>query len=89
MSSFVFATVIIKAEDQSQAISDIGDNVFITPLSPTGQLPATNYMSTGAFASPDLEKICNVVTWPKKIYFGTDYLPALEAENLKLIPQLQ
>jgi hypothetical protein len=85
MSNYTFATVIIAAEDQSAAQADLGEGFFNTPLSTTGEPPATHYMSTGPFDNTELDMICNTVSWPKTIYFGQDWQAAIDAENLKVV----
>lgn len=82
---YTIATVIIAEEDKVQAQTDIGAGFFTAPLSSTGMLPATHFVSTGHFYNSELDKICNTTTWPKKVYFGPNYEAALQSENLKLI----
>ena len=85
MSNFTFATVLIAAADQAQAQADLGDGFFTTPLSATGEAPATNFMSSGPFDNSEMDKICNEVAWPKKVYFGQDWQAAVAAEGLQII----
>jgi hypothetical protein len=87
MADYTFATVIISAADQAQAQADMGAGFFVTALSPTGEPPATNYMSSGPFNNSELDFICNTATWPKKIYFGQDWQAALDAEGLQLVQE--
>lgn len=52
MTEQVFRTIVVTAADVDAA-RDIcaefegGDGMFTTPLSPTGQAPVTNYVSSG------------------------------------------
>ena len=85
MSNFTFATVVIGAADQAQAQADLGDGFFNTPLSATGEAPATNLMSSGPFDNSEMDKICNQVAWPKKVYFGQDWQAAVVSEGLQII----
>ena len=87
MDNFTFATVIIAAADQAQAQADLGDGFFVTALSATGEAPATNFMSSGPFDNAEMDKICNSVKWPKKIYFGQDWQAAIAAEGLQLVAE--
>jgi len=85
MSDYTFATVIIADADKAQAQSDLGDGFFVTGLSADGSEPATNWMSSGAFANTEMDFIVNEAAWPHKIYFGQDWQAALDAESLKLV----
>ena len=70
MSSSTLATVFVLAADQAAAQADFPD-YFNAPASPDGQPPITNYLTNGYFADDELDTICNDVTWPRKVYFGT------------------
>ena len=85
MSDSTQATVIIAAADQTAAQADMGDTVFITGASQTGLAPATNYFSSGPWFNKELDKMANSVGWSKKMYFGTDWQAALNANNLQMI----
>ena len=83
------ATVIINDTDKQQAQSDMGEQFFNTPLSPTGELPATNWMSSGWFLNQELDKICNNVTWIYKIAFGNDWKSSIDNFGLKIISEYE
>ena len=83
--SYTFATVIIADEYQAQAQADMGAGFFVTALSATGEPPATNYMSSGAFNNDEMDAMVNTYTWPKKIYFGQDWQAAIADEGLQLV----
>lgn len=85
MSDFTFATVIIAAQDQAAAQADLSEGFFNTALSPTGEAPATNFMSSGPFNNSEMDTIVNTSTWPKVIYFGQDWQAALDAQGLKMV----
>lgn len=85
MFNFTFATIIISAADQAQAQADLGEGFFTTPLSATGEAPATNFMSSGPFDNAELDAIVNTYTWPKKVYFGQDWQAALDLEGLMMV----
>ena len=85
MSDFTQATVIIAAADQSAAQADMGDTVFITGASEDGLAPATNYFTSGPWSNEEMDKMANNVAWAKKMYFGTDWQAALNANNLQMI----
>ena len=70
MSSSTLATVIILAADQAAAQADF-PAYFNAPASPDGQPPITNYLTNGYFDDTELDTICNDVTWPRKVYFGS------------------
>jgi hypothetical protein len=70
MTSSTLATVIVLAADQAAAQADFPD-YFNAPASPDGQPPITNYLTNGYFADDELDTICNDVTWPRKVYFGS------------------
>jgi hypothetical protein len=70
MTSSTLATVIVLAADQAAAQSDFPD-YFNAPASPDGQPPITNYLTNGYFDDNELDTICNDVTWPRKVYFGS------------------
>lgn len=82
---YTFATVIIAAADQAAAQADLGEGFFVTALSATAEPPATNFMSSGPFDNSEMNKICNEVSWPKKVYFGQDWQAAVAAEGLQLV----
>ena len=63
------ATVIIEADDQTEALKDFPE-YFFTGLSATGISPATHFVTNGYFADEELNKIVNDVAWPRKVYFG-------------------
>jgi len=87
MSDFTQATVIIAAADQAAAQADMGDTVFITGASADGLDPATNYFTSGPWSNDEMDKMANNVTWPKKMYFGTNWQAALAANNLQMITE--
>ena len=82
---YTFATVIIAAADQAKAQADLGEGFFVTALSATGEAPATNFMSSGAFNNAEMNFICNLSAWDKKVYFGQDWQAAITAEGLQLV----
>ena len=55
--NYTYATVIISDADKAQAQADMGEGFFNTPLSATGEEPATNWMSSGPFANEELDNI--------------------------------
>ena len=85
MSNFTQATVIIAAADQAAAQADMGTEVFNTGASPTGELPATNYFTSGPWSNTEMNQMANSVTWAKLMYFGTDWQYALSDNNLVMI----
>jgi len=82
MSSYTFASVIIAAADKAAAQADLSEYQFTAPLSPTGEAPATHWMSSGPWDNEQLDFIVNEATWPSKVYFGTDWQAAVAAEGL-------
>jgi len=84
-----YATVIITDANKQQAQSDMGDGLFNVPLSSTGELPATNWMSSGWFFNEELDRICNIgegaFTWPYQISFGDDWQAALDYLGLQIV----
>lgn len=87
MSDYTFASVLIPAAYRQQAQADLGDGFFNTPLSPTGEAPATNYMSSGPFSNDELDFVCNTATWDKKLYFGQDWEKAVAREGLQMVQE--
>lgn len=85
MSDYTFASVLISAADRQQAQADLGDGFFNTPLSPTGEAPATNFMSSGPFDNSELNIVVNTAIWPKRVYFGQDWQAAISAEGLQMM----
>ena len=83
--NYTFATVIIKDQYKEQAKNDIGEEFFSAGLSVDGKLPASHWLSSGAFNNDELNKICNECIWDKKVLFGQDWQSILINENLKLI----
>jgi hypothetical protein len=63
------ATVIVLAADQAVAQVDFPE-YFTAPASAEGTAPATHYLTNGYFEDSELDRICNDVTWPRKVYFG-------------------
>lgn len=63
------ATVIVLAADQAAAQADFPE-YFTAPASAEGTAPATHYLTNGYFEDSELDRICNDVTWPRKVYFG-------------------
>ena len=82
MSTFTHATVIVADADKAAAVSDLGEGFFATALSADGTEPATHWMSSGPFSNDELNRICNDVAWPRKVYFGQDWVSAIAAEGL-------
>lgn len=87
MADYTFASVIVSAADRQQAQADLGDGFFNTSLSPTGEAPATNFMSSGPFNNSELNIVVNTASWPKKVYFGQDWQAAISAEELQMVVQ--
>jgi hypothetical protein len=85
MSSSTQATVIIADADKAQAQADLSEYQFTTPLSETGEAPATHWMSSGWWYDEELDNIVNVFTWPKQIYFGSDWQAAIEKAGLMVV----
>lgn len=79
------ATVIILDADKAQAQADLSEYQFTTPLSETGEAPATHWMSSGWWYDEELDNICNVYTWPKRIYFGSDWQAAIAKAGLMVV----
>jgi len=79
------AIVIIGDADKAQAQADLSDGLFTTPLSASGEAPATHWMSSGWFFNDQLNKICNDVTWAKTIRFGDDWQSVLHGLNLMIV----
>jgi hypothetical protein len=50
MSSYTFSSVIISDADKAAAQADLSEYQFTAPLSPTGEAPATHWMSSGPWA---------------------------------------
>ena len=85
MSSSTQATVLILDADKSAAQADLSEYQFTTPLSATGEAPATHWMSSGWWYDEELDNIVNVFTWPKQIYFGSDWQAAIEKAGLMVV----
>jgi len=79
------ATVLILDADKAQAQADLSTYQFTTPLSETGEAPATHWMSSGWWYDDELDNIVNVFTWPKQIYFGSDWQAAIEKAGLMVV----
>lgn len=69
MSSSTLATVTVLAADQATAQADFLD-YFTAPASADGAAPATHYLTNGFFDDTELDRICNDVAWPRRVYFG-------------------
>lgn len=85
MSNFTQSTVIILAADQAAAQADMGADFFTTGASPTGELPATNYFTSGPWSNTEMNQMANSVTWPKLMYFGKEWQEALAVNNLQMV----
>ena len=87
--NYTYATVIISDADKAQAQADMGEGFFNTPLSATGEKPATNWMSSGPFANEELDRICNegegAFAWKYKIAFGQDWQGFVDYLGLKVV----
>lgn len=83
--NYTYATVIVTAADQQAAQADLGDGFFNTALSASGADPATHYMSSGPFNNSEMDLIVNESQWTKRVYFGQDWVAALDAEHLRVI----
>ena len=83
--NYTFATVVIPDVAKGEALVDLGEGFFASPLSATGEEPATHWMSSGPFNNDEMNTICNEAVWPKFIYFGQDWQAALESQKLKLV----
>lgn len=78
-----FASIFVIADNQEAAQSELGTGFFTTPLSETGQAPATHYWSTGYFLDSELDTVVNDSTWLLRVKFG-DAQAALN--SMKLLP---
>ena len=87
MSTFTHATVIVADADKAEAVSDLGEGFFATALSADGTEPATHWMSSGPFNNDELNRICNDVAWPRKVYFSQDWQAAIDAHGLKVLEE--
>ena len=85
MSNYTFATVIIADADKAAAQADLGEGFFVTALSADGTEPATHWMSSGPFDNTELNRICNDVTWPRRVSFGQEWQLAIEAHGLMVL----
>jgi hypothetical protein len=85
MTSSTLATVVIAAADQAAAQADFPD-YFNAPASADGQPPITNYLTNGYFDDRELDTICNDVTWPRKVYFGSLETGLQEAGLMLVVP---
>jgi hypothetical protein len=85
MSDYTFATVIIVDADKAEACADLGEGMFSVPLSPSGQAPATNWMSSGAFYNDQLTFIEDEASWDAYIAFTQDWETVIAEENLQVI----
>jgi len=85
--NYTFATIIINDNYRAQAQADLGEGFFNTPLSTDGNKPPVAWLASGPFLNEELNKIFNVYTWEKKVYFGDDWVSALEEEGLKIISE--
>jgi hypothetical protein len=82
------ATVIVLAADQAAAQADFPD-YFNAPASADGQLPITNYLTNGYFDDNELDTICNDVTWPRKMYFGSLETGLQKAGLMLVVPEAE
>ena len=82
---YTHATVIISDADKAAAQADLGDGFFVTALSADGAGAATHWMSSGPFDNEELNRICNDVTWPRRVTFGQDWQWAIGAHGLKVL----
>lgn len=66
-----FATVVIKAVDQTAAQTDF-NGLFTAAFTDNPEQPsvATHYVSSGYFYNTELDFIVNEATWPKTVRFG-------------------
>lgn len=87
--NYTYATVIVPEGNIAQAREELGEGFFTTPASPTGELPATHYFSSGPFNNDELNFICNKATWPRSVYFGQDWQAALDAVGLKMVVEAE
>lgn len=83
--NYTYATVLVDAANRVAAQAELGEGFFNTALSESGAEPATHYMSSGPFNNAEMDLIVNESLWPKKVYFGQDWVAALEAEHLRVI----
>jgi hypothetical protein len=86
MGDSTLATVVVLAADQAAAQADF-PAYFNAPASPDGQPPITNYLTNGYFADDELDTICNDVTWPRKIYFGSLETGLQKADLMLVFPE--
>ena len=86
MTSSTLATVVIAAADQAAAQADFPD-YFNAPASADGQPPITNYLTNGYFDDSELDTICNDVTWPRKVYFGSLETGLQKAGLMLVVPE--
>ena len=85
--TYTYATIIIVAADQKLAQDSLADpTLFITPASPTGKAPATNFFTSGPWSNEQMDYIADEVAWKKKIR-SPDWQQALAAEGLQMISE--
>lgn len=99
MSNFTFATIVITEADKSTAQADLGPGYFSSALSPTGTLPVTHYLASGAWDNTQLNNICNNVWldtdnttlrplgWTYTIQFGDNWQGFLDTLGLKPVQE--
>ena len=78
--AYTNATVIVAAACQAAAQADFPGS-FVSAF--TDANGATHYVCSGLWSDPDLSKVVNDVTWPRRVYFG-DVQAVLE--SLGLVP---
>jgi len=86
--SDVFCTVVIPANEKATA-NEIYPVYFMVGLSATGQAPATHYVSSGAFANPEITEMVTHVPSGWVFDFGNDMPGALAALGLKFVQEDQ
>ena len=81
--NYTYATVIISDADKAQGQADMGEGFFNTPLSASGEEPATNWMISGPFDNRELDMIVNKVKEVTiEVSHATDTEPAVTETTL-------
>ena len=67
--SSTYATVAVPAENLTEAQEQF-PSFFTAAMSPTGEAPATHFVSSGYYLDTELDVLVNDVTWPRRVVFG-------------------
>ena len=84
--NYTYLTIIVPAAAQAEAQALSSDGYFTTPLSESGEAPATHYITSGPFDNETSNILLNS-SIKKLVACGQDAFGAMAKAGLKLVQE--